>query len=142
MTNFIFFVALDLSPHTQLRFKWISSERACEPAKDGPSDLSFLPSIVADLALLLIIFAGLFVLRRNGGATFGLTRLIWRQVRWRFSLVLVRLSLLNIFILKGLFWLVLGSAIEIPPLVSRGSLSSVLFLFIPYLRCRCSLCRI
>jgi hypothetical protein len=46
------------------------------------------------MVLLLIIFASLFVLRRNGGGTFGLTGLLWRQVRWRFSLDLVRLILL------------------------------------------------
>jgi hypothetical protein len=52
--------------------------------------MTFIPAIVADMALLLIILAGLFVLRRNGGGTFGLARLLWRQVRWRFSLALIR----------------------------------------------------
>jgi hypothetical protein len=47
------------------------------------------------MALLLIVLAGLFVLRRNGGSTFGLARLLWRQVRWRFSPTLV-----------GLIWLI------------------------------------
>jgi hypothetical protein len=66
--------------------KWISSELACETFGSGSSILGFIPTIVADMALNLIIFAGLFVLRRNGGAAFGLSRLLWRQVRWRFSL--------------------------------------------------------
>jgi hypothetical protein len=94
------------------------------------------------MALLLIILAGLFVLRRNGGGTFGLTRLLWRQVRWRISLDLIRFILLIFVILKGVIWLILGSAIEIPPLVSAGSLSFVPILFIPHLHRRCSLCRI
>jgi len=79
-----------------VRFKWISSEQACEPSRSGPSGLGFIPTVVADMALLLIVLAGLFVLRRNCGGTFGLARLIWRQ---------------------GVIWLVLGSAIEISPLV-------------------------
>ena len=106
-----------------------------------PSDLGFIPTIVADMALLLVILAGLFVLRRNGGGTFGLTRLLWRQVRWRFSPALVRLIFFLIFfVLKGVIWLVLGSAIEIPPLVSPANFSFVPLLSILHLRRRCSLC--
>ena len=52
------------------------------------------------MALLLVIFAGLFVLRHNGGTTFGLARLLWRQVRLRFSPALVRLIML-IFCSQG-----------------------------------------
>jgi hypothetical protein len=33
------------------------------------------------MALLLIIFTGLLVLRRRGGGTFGLTRILLKQVR-------------------------------------------------------------
>ena len=88
------------------------------------------------MALLVIILAGLLVLRRNGGGTFGLSRLLWRQVRWRFSLALVRLFIYLFVIVKGIIWLALGSAIEIPPLVSPSSLSFVPSLLIPYLRRR------
>ena len=52
------------------------------------------------MILLLIILAGLFVLRRNGGGTFGVARLLWKQVRWRFSSALVRL-ILSIFYSQG-----------------------------------------
>ena len=37
------------------------------------------------MALLLIIFTGLLVLRRRGGGRFGLTRILWKQVK-QFSL--------------------------------------------------------
>lgn len=33
------------------------------------------------MALLLIILTGLLVLRRRGGGAFGLTRVLWKQVR-------------------------------------------------------------
>ena len=39
--------------------------------------------MICDMVLLLIVLAGLLVLRRRVGATFGLTRLVWKQVRWR-----------------------------------------------------------
>jgi hypothetical protein len=44
------------------------------------------------MALLLIIFTGLLVLRHNDGGKFGLARLLWKQVRWHFSSALVRLE--------------------------------------------------
>jgi hypothetical protein len=80
--------------------------------------------MISDMVLLLIVFAGLFVIRHGGGGTIGLTRLVWEQVRWR---LLDRSSfdsqlLLFYFFRKGVIWLVLGSAAEIPPLVSPGSL--------------------
>jgi hypothetical protein len=96
------------------------------PVGNDASEWGFIPTIVADMALLLIILSGLSVLRRNGGGTFGLTRLLWTQVRWRFSLALLCL-IFFFFILKGVIWLVLGFAVEIPTLVSPASLSFVPF---------------
>ncbi len=39
--------------------------------------------MISDMVLLLIVLAGLLVIRRRGGARFGLARLVWEQVRWR-----------------------------------------------------------
>ena len=36
--------------------------------------------MISDMVLLLIVLAGLLVIRRSGG---GLTQLIWKQVRWQ-----------------------------------------------------------
>ena len=55
------------------------------PVKNKSSTFSYALTIFADLALLLIILTGLLVLRRRGGGTFGLTRILWKQVR-QFSL--------------------------------------------------------
>ena len=49
------------------------------------------------MALLLIVLAGLYVLRRNGGGKFGLARLLWKQVRWRFS-ASISLGSVNLYI--------------------------------------------
>jgi hypothetical protein len=35
------------------------------------------------MVLLLFVLAGLLVMRRHGDATFGLTRLLWKQVSRR-----------------------------------------------------------
>jgi hypothetical protein len=77
-----------LIPHPQLvRYEWVSTHRACEPVKNDHTS-GFIPAIITDVILLLIILAGLFIMRRDGGGVLGLTRLIWKQVRslWRFSL--------------------------------------------------------
>lgn len=77
--------------------------------------------MVSDMVLLLVVLIGLLVIRRRGGAQIGLTRLVWEQVRWQ---LLDRSSfdsqlLLFCFFRKGVIWLVIGSAAEIPPLVSQ-----------------------
>jgi hypothetical protein len=40
-----------------------------------------MATVLVDIVLLLIILAGLLVMRYRGGGGFGLTRLIWKQVR-------------------------------------------------------------
>jgi hypothetical protein len=42
--------------------------------------LNLVAMLVTDIALLLIMFAGLIRLRRQGGFKFGLIQLLWRQV--------------------------------------------------------------
>ncbi|KAI0281958.1 hypothetical protein BGY98DRAFT_931789 [Russula aff. rugulosa BPL654] len=85
-------VALHLQSLIRLRSVWVP-DFACEIIKRDPTLLSFLPAMISDMVLLLIVLAGLLVIRRSGG---GLTRLIWKQ---------------------GVIWLVLGSAVEIPLMV-------------------------
>jgi hypothetical protein len=43
--------------------------------------LGLVPTIFADLVLLLIMLVGLLLLRRHGGGMLGLTPILWRQVR-------------------------------------------------------------
>jgi hypothetical protein len=75
--------------HPQLRYAWDPTKLACKPVKADYSVLGFIPAIIADIVLLLIILAGLLTLRRRGGGT--LASLLWKQVRWRFSLAEVLL---------------------------------------------------
>lgn len=49
--------------------------------------------LITDVVLLLTMFVGLLRLRRRGGGTFELGRLLWKQVRWwRFPLAVVPLN--------------------------------------------------
>lgn len=47
------------------------------------------PQHVTDVILLLIMLVSLLRLRRDGGCTFDLSHLLWKQVWWMFSLVLI-----------------------------------------------------
>jgi hypothetical protein len=112
----------------------------CEPVKTESSVLSFIPMIIFDIVLLLIMFFGLLILRRHGGGTIGLTHLLWRQVR---TILTGRCSLNSLtffFFRKGVIWLALATATELPPVVSpTSSLLLVPFILIDSLRRRCSL---
>jgi hypothetical protein len=86
------------------------------------------------------MFIGLLVLRRHGGGTIGLSRLLWKQV-WAILTGSGSLKWLILFFFhKGVVWLALAVATEIPPLVSPASLLLVPFMLIDPLRRRCSLC--
>ena len=88
--------------------------------------------IIADMALLLIIFAGVFVLHSRGSVTFGLNGLLWRQVRgkWQFSLAEIFLFRYFFSFDKGVTWIALGCVAEVLPLVSAASLSFPPFFYL------------
>jgi hypothetical protein len=44
------------------------------------NSLTLVAMVIADIALLLIMLAGLLHLRRHGGGTFGIAQLLWKQV--------------------------------------------------------------
>jgi hypothetical protein len=47
---------------------------------DKSSPITLIAMVVADIALLLIMLAGLLHLRCHGGGTFGIAQLLWKQV--------------------------------------------------------------
>lgn len=53
---------------------------------------------VTDIVLLLIMLVGLLRLRYRGGATLGLTNLLWKQVWLQFSLIVILLVCLHVFL--------------------------------------------
>jgi hypothetical protein len=50
---------------------------------------SLISMAATDIILLLIMIVGLLRLRFHGGGTFGLARLLLKQVRWLFTVVVV-----------------------------------------------------
>lgn len=54
-----------------------------------------------DIALLLIMLIGLFRLRGYGASTFGMTKVLWRQVCYVFLLATTLTIHEYVFLLKG-----------------------------------------
>ncbi|KAF8494704.1 hypothetical protein F5888DRAFT_1716169, partial [Russula emetica] len=82
-------VVITLSIIVWLHAVWDPAQDGCDPVNTKSSVLSLLPAIISNLVLLLIMLVGLFILRRHDGGTFGLSRVLWKQVCWRFSLAVV-----------------------------------------------------
>ena len=75
--------------HPQLRAVWIRAVRTCASLNLEESIPNFIAIPVTDIALLLIMLVGLF--RLHHGGRFGLARVLRRQVRYQFLLVMVLL---------------------------------------------------
>ncbi|KAI0279383.1 hypothetical protein BGY98DRAFT_1096206 [Russula aff. rugulosa BPL654] len=95
--------AFHINSAAQLRVVWNPALHSCDAVKTKSSILSFIPTIVSDLVLLLIMLVGLLILRCHGGGAIGLSRVLWKQ---------------------GVIWFALATATEVPPLVLMASNSN------------------
>jgi len=104
--------------------------------------LTLISLAATDIVLLLMMLVGLFRLRHDGygSATFGLVQFLWKQVWWTFSrqswlFCLIDMSSFR----KGVIWVFIATAVEIPPAVSLANFTPRLFLFNSTLCPRCAL---
>jgi len=75
--------------HPQLRATWVPELLTCAVANPVDNAPSLYSLAATDIVLLLIMLVGLLRLRCRGGATFGLTNLLWKQVWCQFSLIVI-----------------------------------------------------
>lgn len=64
----------------RLRAAWVLERRMCAILNIESSKLNIIVALITDITLLLIMLVGLLGLRRYGVGTFGLGRLLWKQV--------------------------------------------------------------
>jgi hypothetical protein len=77
------------------------------------------------------MLVGLFRLRHDGYGTFGLARLLWKQVWWNISRQLWLFWLIDLFSFrKGVIWILIATLVEIPPAVSLANFKPRSFSFI------------
>jgi len=91
-TNIAFFIR----GIVKLRSAWETAQTNCEILNTESTKASVLVTLVTNIILFLIMFAGLLHLRRQGGNMPGLWRTLWRQ---------------------GIIWFFLAIVAGIPPMV-------------------------
>ena len=64
----------------QLRSSWNHTLSECVVLNSDSSKLYIIVLVITDIVLLLTMLIGLFRLRINGGARFGIAGLLWKQV--------------------------------------------------------------
>ena len=88
---------------------------------------SIIASLITDIILLLIVLIGLLRLLHNGGGSFGLGRLLWKQVGSGRSHIPVPRFTYLFPLPKGVIWLLMATIAEVPPMVCPASFLSVSF---------------
>ena len=128
--------------HEQIRTVWEPAVKSCIVTNIGVCKVSMLSNLLTDTLLLLFMLAGLLRLRRGGGGTYGLWRLLWKQVNIGGSRWLCYWPTDTFDVHEGVVWFVVAAVAELPPTVSLASFmypSNILFfLLISILHRRCS----
>jgi hypothetical protein len=104
-----------------LQFHSTFGDENCVASNLESIRLSTIVALVTDIVLLTIMLIGLARMRRHGGGTMALGRLLWKQVgRCSKSSWQPPCSRLieNISIRKGVIWLVVSVVAELTPTVS------------------------
>jgi hypothetical protein len=66
--------------YPQIRAVWEPAEKACVVTNFQSCKASLIALLATDAILLLIMLSGLLRLRRHGGCSLNLGRLLWKQV--------------------------------------------------------------
>jgi hypothetical protein len=89
---------------------------------------SIIVALISDIVLLLIVLIGLLRLLHDGGGTFALGRLLWKQVGSGRSHFAVSQFTYLFPLPKGVIWLLIATVAEVPPTVCPASFLVCLFL--------------
>jgi hypothetical protein len=84
---------------------------------------SFVVTLITDTIILVTMLVGLFRPLNDCSYTFGVGRLLWKQVGSPLFPLCDALEPLTLFpILKGIIWLLIATVAEVPPTASFASL--------------------
>ncbi|KAI0274122.1 hypothetical protein BGY98DRAFT_95053 [Russula aff. rugulosa BPL654] len=82
-------IAFNINAAVRVRSTWSPLVHNCLSVTTEKSVLGQIPTIFANLVLILIMLVGLLLLRRQGGGMFGLTPILWRQAVIWLSIAMV-----------------------------------------------------
>lgn len=111
----------------QLRATWIPVQQTCAQTNLPSSKINLIAIPVTDISLLLIVLFGLLRMRGDGTGIVGLARVLWRQVILALASRDSFNPLISFHYGKGILWLLLALAAEVPPMVSLMNFSLVSF---------------
>jgi hypothetical protein len=66
--------------YPQARAAWVPAQLTCVVTDSRSHILTLMAMVATDIALLLVMLTGLLRLRCQGGGTFGIAQLLWKQV--------------------------------------------------------------
>jgi hypothetical protein len=93
--------------------------------------ISATVALGTDTGLILIMFLGLFHLRRHGGGTMALGHLLWNQVGLPHFVLGILLSIRwFISVHKGIMWLLLATVVGVTPTVNLSQFFHLALLLI------------
>jgi len=64
----------------RVRSVWIPAGPGCVARNIETTLINFISTLVTDIALLVMMLAGMLPLRYHSGGMFGLSELLWKQV--------------------------------------------------------------
>jgi len=99
------------------RSSWAPAEGLCVELNTDSSKYNVSATLATDMTLLLIMLAGLLRIHLQGGGMFGLGHLLWKQVGWWWFSLVGCSQLTNVTSLKGIIWILLAAAAEVPAAV-------------------------
>ena len=110
-----------------MRSTWDPVLRDCIVLDTEKNEPSIIASLITDIVLLLIVLIGLLRLLHDGGGSFALGRLLWKQVGSGRSHIPVPRFTYLFPLSKGVIWLLMATVAEVPPMVCPASFLSVSF---------------
>ena len=112
--------------HMQLRAEWNTFLPGCIIFNSHSSKLNIIVTLIVDVMLLLTVLVGLLRWCSDGLGMFGIGRLLWKQVGYQSFPSAVMPSVHSYgfcsSVRKGVIWLLLATAAEVPPTVCPVSL--------------------
>jgi hypothetical protein len=69
--------------------QWDPNQLSCLVVDTTSKTDTLISIAIADMALLFIMLVGLLRLRHDGGGTFGLTHLLWKQVQLHLTPIVI-----------------------------------------------------
>jgi hypothetical protein len=67
----------------QIQSDWEPIHRGCVVLSSESNKVNIIVLVITDIVLLLTLLIGLLHWRGDGSSTFGIGRLLWKQVRWQ-----------------------------------------------------------